>query len=369
MNQHAKRRYQAGLAKLRDPEEDRPRPPPRLLATPEAGKRSHTVEEADAGQRLDRYLAALADTAGEALSRTRIQALIEDGQVSIDGHPTSDPKAKVRSGQTVTLDLPLPVAAEPEGENIPLNIVFEDEHLVIIDKPAGLVVHPSAGHETGTLVNALIAHCGDSLSGVGGVKRPGIVHRLDKDTSGLLVVAKTDAAHQGLAALFADHGRTLRLDREYQAVVWGAPRRGGVINAPIGRHPGQREKQAVVRADRGREAITHWELQEMFRGDETPVAALVSCRLETGRTHQIRVHMAHIGHPVLGDPLYAASVRTKAALLDETSRQLLEQLGRQALHAAVLGFDHPITGDALTFQSELPQDIAVLIEALRARSG
>ncbi|MDT2023383.1 RluA family pseudouridine synthase [Methylocella sp. CPCC 101449] len=369
MNQHAKRRHQAGIFDLPDDDDDLPRPPPRLLATPEAGKRSHTVDETGAGQRLDRYLAGLADAAGEALSRTRIQALIEDGQVTIDGRAARDAKSKVRAGQIVTIDVPPPVAAEPEGENIPLDIVFEDEHLIIVDKPAGLVVHPSAGHETGTLVNALIAHCGASLSGVGGVRRPGIVHRIDKDTSGLLVVAKTDAAHQGLAALFADHGRTMRLEREYLALVWGAPQRGhGTIETAIGRHPTHREKQAVVRDDRGREAITHWELQETFGKRDAPIAALVACHLETGRTHQIRVHMAHIGHPLLGDPVYATGFRTKAARLDEEPRQRLEQLGRQALHAAVLGFDHPITGEALTFESELPQDMAVLLEALRTQA-
>lgn len=369
MNQHAKRRHQAGLFAFPDDDDDLPPPPPRLLATPQPGKRSHLVDEAAAGQRLDRYLAALADAASEALSRTRIQALIENGQVTVDGQLARDAKAKVRTGQTVAIDVPEAAPAEPEGENIPLNIVFEDDHLVVVDKPAGLVVHPSAGHETGTLVNALIAHCGASLSGVGGVKRPGIVHRIDKDTSGLLVVAKTDAAHQGLAALFADHGRTMRLDREYLALVWGAPSRAhGTIEAAIGRHPTHREKQAVVREDRGREAITHWELQETYGRSDAPVAALVSCRLETGRTHQIRVHMAHIGHPLLGDPVYATGFRTKAALLDEASRERLEQLGRQALHAALLGFDHPITGEALTFESELPQDMAVLIEALQAQS-
>jgi len=369
MNQHAKRRHQSALrdlpAETPEPAEATPRRP---LATPEAGLRRYVVDEAAAGLRLDRYLAGLADVAGEALSRTRIQALIEDGLVSVDGRIVNDAKAKVRIGQTIAVDVPEAVPAEPMAENIPLDVVFEDEHLIIIDKPPGLVVHPAAGHETGTLVNALIAHCGDSLSGIGGVKRPGIVHRIDKDTSGLLAVAKTDAAHQGLAALFADHGRTMTLDREYLALVWGVLRRlSGTVDAPLGRHPVHREKHAVVRGDRGREAITHWQVEETFNGVHgTPVASLVRCRLETGRTHQIRVHMAHLGNPILGDALYAGGFRTKAGLLNEAARPLLESLGRQALHAARLGFDHPVTGEPLSFESEPPQDMMQLIEALRS---
>ncbi|MDF2116764.1 RluA family pseudouridine synthase [Roseiarcaceae bacterium H3SJ34-1] len=368
MNQHAKRRHQTALRYL---PVEKPEPaeaaPHRLLATPEAGLRRHVVDADAAGQRLDRYLAGLADAADEALSRTRIQSLIEDGLVTVDGRTVTDTKAKVRAGQTIAVDIPAAAAAEPMGENIPLNVVFEDEHLIIIDKPPGLVVHPAAGHETGTLVNALIAHCGDSLSGIGGVKRPGIVHRIDKDTSGLLAVAKTDAAHQGLAALFADHGRTMNLDREYLALVWGVLRRlSGTVDAPVGRHPVHREKHAVVRNDRGREAITHWQVEETFNGiNGTPVASLVRCRLETGRTHQIRVHMTHLGNPILGDALYAGGFRTKAGLLNEPARPLLESLGRQALHAARLGFDHPVTGEPLSFESEPPQDMMQLIEALR----
>ena len=340
----------------------------RLLASPEAGSRRHVVDENAAGQRLDRYLAGLADAADEALSRTRLQALIEDGQVAVDGRTVTDTKARVRAGQTIEVVIPVAAPARPLPEKIPLDVVYEDEHLIVIDKPPGLVVHPAAGHETGTLVNALIAHCGDSLSGVGGVRRPGIVHRIDKDTSGLLAAAKTDAAHQGLAALFADHGRTLHLEREYLALVWGAPRRAqGTVNAPVGRHPVHREKHAVVRGDRGREAITHWRVEETFAGvSGAPVASLVRCRLETGRTHQIRVHMTHLGNPVMGDALYAGGFRTKAGLLGERARPLLETLGRQALHAARLGFDHPVTGETLTFESAPPQDMARLIEALRA---
>ena len=244
-------------------------------------------------------------------------------------------------------------------------MVFEDEHLIVIDKPAGLVVHPAPGHASGTLVNALIAHCGTSLSGIGGVKRPGIVHRLDKDTSGLLVVAKNDSAHHGLSRLFADHGRTLPLTRRYLAFVWGKPDRlFGTIDASVGRHQTDRLRMAVVPPERGRSAVTHWRLRESFAPGAAPAASLVACELETGRTHQIRVHMAHIGHPVMGDPLYARGFRSKASRLDAASQASLQVLGRQALHAAVLGFEHPVTGEALEFESDLPDDLAALASAL-----
>jgi 23S rRNA pseudouridine1911/1915/1917 synthase len=245
--------------------------------------------------------------------------------------------------------------------------VFEDEHLIIIDKPAGLVVHPAPGHASGTLVNALINHCGASLSGIGGVKRPGIVHRIDKDTSGLLAVAKTDRAHRGFSKLFADHGRTLPLTRSYRVFVWGRPERlFGTVDAPLGRHPTDRQRMAVVTAERGREAITHWRLDESFGPDpKTPVVSLITCQLETGRTHQIRVHMAHMRHPVLGDPLYSKGFRGKANLLAPEARVLVETLGRQALHAAVLGFEHPVTGEMLEFESQLPEDLTALLAALR----
>lgn len=369
MNRRAKDRQQRGWFE-EDTEIEAPATeaaPARLLATPQAGLRSYTVNDEDAGSRLDRFLALQAGAAAEALSRTRIRALIDDGKVSVDGARTDDPGRKMRAGQVVAIDVPEAAPAEPIAENIPLAIAYEDEHLIVIDKPAGLVVHPAAGHESGTLVNALLGHCGDSLSGVGGVKRPGIVHRLDKDTSGLLVVAKTDAAHQGLAALFADHGRTLPLTREYRALVWGVPSRmRGVVDAPIGRHGTHRERQAIVHGERGREAVTHWEVEKTLAGKNgEPVAALVVCNLETGRTHQIRVHMAHIGHPVLGDPLYATGFRTKGARLEEDGRAALEALGRQALHAARLGFEHPATGEWLEFESEIPADMQRLLDALR----
>ena len=326
------------------------------------------VDETDAGQRLDQFLSAQGAVQSENLSRTRVQALIEGGHVVVDGVAAAQAKAKTRAGQVVTIAIPDAAPAEPMGEDIALNIVFEDEHIVVVDKPAGLVVHPGAGNETGTLVNALIAHCGDTLSGIGGVKRPGIVHRLDKDTSGLLVIAKTDAAHQKLSRLFADHGRRLNLTRQYLALVWGAPdRQNGSVDAPIGRHAIQREKMAVVPAARGREAITHWRQLESFGRDREgrPIASLIACELETGRTHQIRVHMAHIGHPLLGDQTYGAGFKTKASYLGDSARAALVALNRQALHARALGFDHPVTGEVLSFESDPPSDFAALMGALK----
>jgi 23S rRNA pseudouridine1911/1915/1917 synthase len=312
------------------------------------------------GERLDRFLAAAALAAN--LSRTRVKSLIEAGHASIDGITATDPSHLLRAGQTAALRLPPPADPAPLGEHIPLEIVFEDDHLIVIDKPAGLVVHPAAGHQSGTLVNALIAHCGASLSGIGGVRRPGIVHRLDKDTSGLLVAAKTDAAHHGLARLFADHGKTLPLTRAYLAFVWGIPARpSGTIDAPLARHATSRQKIAVVPAGRGRRALTHWRLIERFAVGE---ASLISCRLETGRSHQIRVHMAHIGHPVLSDPVYATGFKSKVARLPLAAQACLASLCRQALHAAVLGFPHPVTGVQLHFTSGLPPDLLRLRDAL-----
>jgi 23S rRNA pseudouridine1911/1915/1917 synthase len=317
------------------------------------------------GQRLDRVLAS-----ATALSRTRLKALIQDGAVIVDARTIRDPGYRVNVGDAIVVAVPEPEAAEPEGESIPLNIVFEDDEIIVIDKPAGLVVHPAPGHATGTLVNALIAHCGDSLSGIGGVKRPGIVHRLDKDTSGLMVVAKTDRAHQALAAQFADHGRTGPLRRGYLAFAWGAPTRAkGIIEEPIDRHPKSRDRMAV-RAN-GRTAITHWQVLERFAGktgkkNEKPAASLIECRLETGRTHQIRVHLAHLGHPLLGDAVYGPGFKTKAAQLPPAAREALEGLGRQALHAYLLGLEHPKSGQTLEFRSELPGDLARLHHSLAA---
>ena len=333
--------------------------PPEASATDFA----FTVAPEEAGARLDRFLADRAEIAEAHISRTRIKTLIEQGGAMVAGRVVDDANRRLAVGDEVTLQVPPAEPAEPKGEDIALNIVFEDAHLLVIDKPAGLVVHPASGHETGTLVNALIAHCGDTLSGIGGVKKPGIVHRLDKDTTGLMVVAKTDAAHKGLSRLFEDHGRKLHLVRDYMAFVWGAPDRArGVIDAPVGRHATHRERMAVVPAARGREAVTHFETLEDFG-----VVALVGCRLETGRTHQIRVHMAHIGHPLIGDATYGAGFKTKSALLTPDARAAVAALGRQALHAATLGFEHPVTREEMLFESPLPKDLELLRSALAAR--
>jgi 23S rRNA pseudouridine1911/1915/1917 synthase len=317
----------------------------------------------EAGQRLDRVLAARIP----ALSRSRLKALILDGQVAAGERTIRDPGQSVKSGDTITVTLPPPEEALPQGEAIPLSIVYEDDALIVIDKPAGLVVHPAAGHAQGTLVNALIAHCGDSLSGIGGVKRPGIVHRLDKDTSGLMVVAKTDKAHRALSKQFADKGES-GLERGYLAFVWGVPDRPrGSIDAPLDRHPHARDKRAV-RAG-GRHAVTHWRLLERYAGaDGKPVASLLACTLETGRTHQIRVHLAHIGHPIMGDAAYASGFKTKAARLSPPARAALEALGRQALHAYLLTIEHPESGKNLAFQMELPGDLRRLRDALVAEA-
>jgi 23S rRNA pseudouridine1911/1915/1917 synthase len=318
-----------------------------------------TIADGEHGRRLDSALAARLPS----LSRSRLKALILDGQVTVAGRTIRDPAARVNSGDAVSVSLPAAAPARPAGEDIPLNVVYEDETLIVIDKPAGLVVHPAAGHASGTLVNALIAHCGDSLSGIGGVKRPGIVHRLDKDTSGLMVVAKTDRAHRALSKQFAAKGEG-DLERGYLALVWGAPDRPrGTIDAPLDRHRHARDKRAV--REGGRHAVTHWELRERYSGpDGKPVASLIACTLETGRTHQIRVHLAHIGHPIMGDETYAAGFRTKANRLGPLSRAALEGLGRQALHAHLLTIRHPESGENLAFQSELPGDLRRLHDAL-----
>jgi 23S rRNA pseudouridine1911/1915/1917 synthase len=318
------------------------------------------VAAEEAGARLDRFLAHRFPQA----SRARFQALIANGCVAVEGAAVVEARRKVKAGERISVRLPPAVAAEPLAETIPLDIVYEDDALIVIDKPAGLVVHPAAGHETGTLVNALIAHCGESLSGIGGVRRPGIVHRLDKDTSGLLVVAKTDLAHKGLSEQFAAHGRDGRLERAYLAIVWGAPeRRRGTVDAPIGRHSTAREKMSVAHRSGAREAVTHYEMAESFGAP--PYASLISCRLETGRTHQIRVHMAHIGHPLLGDETYGKGFKASIGKLPEGARAALKALGRQALHAAVLGFAHPVRGEMMHFESDPPADLAALIDSLR----
>jgi 23S rRNA pseudouridine1911/1915/1917 synthase len=325
-------------------------------------KEEIVITEADAGARLDRVLAArVAD-----LSRSRLKALILAGEVSIGGRTIRDPGHRVNAADAVMVAIPPPAPAEPAGEDIPLKVVFEDDAMIVIDKPRGLVVHPAAGNRSGTLVNALIAHCGASLSGIGGVARPGIVHRLDKDTTGLLVAAKTDQAHRSLSAQFADHGRTGPLQRGYLAFVWGVPDRPkGTVAAAIGRHPHARDKMAV-RPD-GREAVTHWEVLERYAGaDGAGVASLLACRLTTGRTHQIRVHLASIGHPLMGDETYGSGFRTKSALLPPHARQALGELGRQALHAYLLGVENPSGGKYLEFRSELPADLDRLRQNLIA---
>ena len=361
----------------------------------QTGHQRFDIDTESIGWRLDRYLAARIPT----LSRSRIQALIVQGHSTVNGTTLGDAGYRVKQGDVVALAVPPAAPAEPAAENIALTIVYEDDAVIVIDKPAGLVVHPAAGHQTGTLVNALLAHCGDSLSGIGGVKRPGIVHRLDKDTTGLLVIAKTDAAHQGLCAQFAAHGRDGKLQRQYLALVWGAlPAAFGTIDVPLGRSSANRTKMAVqARESRGRivqgggmsyeddeedqpgkivarEAITHYQVVETYHSElrlgkqGAPLVAQVRVELETGRTHQIRVHMAHIGHPVLGDATYGAGFKASERRLTEPQAIALRMLGRQALHAAVLGFEHPVTGESMEFESPMPTDMAALIDALRPQA-
>lgn len=316
------------------------------------------VDAETAGGRLDAVLAR----AVPVFSRNRIKDLILTGGVAINGQTLDEPKYKVKAGETITLIAPEPVEAEPAPEDIPLDILYEDEHLVVVNKPVGMVVHPAPGSLSGTLVNALLFHCGDSLAGIGGVRRPGIVHRLDKDTSGVMVAAKTELAHNHLAAQFADHGRTGPLHRAYIAYVWGHTQQArGTVDAPLGRDPNTRLKQAVRRD--GREAITHYAVEARFGGEGWDVTRL-KCELETGRTHQIRVHMAHIGHPLVADAVYAPGFATKVNRLPEAPKSAVLALGRQALHAAELGFEHPVTGEEMLFQAPLPPDLAELQAAL-----
>src|SRR5262245_44275811 len=344
-----------------------------------------TAPQEAAGQRLDKWLAE----AGTGMSRSRLRILIEEGRVTANGAAATDPSAKVIAGAVYVIDPPPPAAADPQPEAIPLDILFEDKHLIVIDKPPGMVVHPAPGQETGTLVNALLHHCGTGLTGIGGVARPGIVHRLDKDTSGVMVAAKSEAAHTALTAMFAAHD----IERAYLAVTRGAPRPlVGRIETNIARSQTDRKKMAVVkekhfRADAwsndpdamgddtlaGKVAITNYRVLETFgRLDATgaqPAAALVECRLETGRTHQIRVHLAHIGAPVLGDQTYGKHRWLKAdgrGPAFERATATAKAFPRQALHATVLGFVHPITQEDLRFERDPPADMADLIDALRA---
>jgi len=306
-----------------------------------------------AGERLDKALAGLL----EDMSRARLQALIAQGALSLDGRVLTDASARSAAG-TYQLSVPAPLAAEPEPEAIPLTVLYEDADLIVVDKPAGMAVHPAPGTWSGTLVNALLHHCAGRLSGVGGVARPGIVHRLDKDTSGVLVAAKTDAAHQGLSKLFAAHD----VERLYVALARGAPRPAkGTIESRLGRSAHDRKKMAVLRSG-GREAITHYATERIFGPGDKPLASRISCRLETGRTHQIRVHLASKGAPCLGDPVYGSGPAAPRV------RDAIEAAGlkRQALHAMVLGFVHPVTGERLRFETPLPRDMAELERLLTA---
>ena len=326
------------------------------------------VTDAEAGERLDRYLAQQLPH----MSRSRVKTLIKEGHARLAGQTIEEPNSRVKSGDEIEFAIPPAEPAIPKGEAIPLQIQFEDDALLVLDKPAGLVVHPAAGNWTGTLVNALIAHCGNSLSGIGGVKRPGIVHRLDKATSGLMVVAKTNQSHQALARAFAERGRRGGLERRYRALVWGVPKPPkGTIKGAIGRKTEQRQKMAIVERG-GKQAITHYEVLRTFGANGSSsegqsvgaVASLVECRLETGRTHQIRVHMAHIGHPLIGDAVYGAGFKSKASALPKSVQQAIQELGRQALHAGELGFTHPVSEEFLSFGSPLPPDMERVIAEL-----
>ena len=324
------------------------------MSTAAETRHRFTVARAEGRARLDRLLADHVP----ALSRSRLKNLIETGRVSIAGETITEPGYRVKPGQDVTLVIPPPTDDTPRAQAMPLQIAYEDDDLIVVDKPAGLVVHPAPGNPDRTLVNALLAHCGASLSGIGGVRRPGIVHRLDKDTSGLMVAAKNDAAHHGLSTQFA----TRRLSRTYRAVVWGVPRPGaGRIEGAIGRDTRNRKRMAV-RASGGKPAVTRYRVLQ----SSAALWSLVECRLETGRTHQIRVHMAHLGHPLLCDALYGGARRRR---LDERLRAALAHCPRQALHAAALGFVHPASGAELAFESPLPADMRALIEALSAGGG
>lgn len=327
---------------------------------------SFTIDEETAGKRIDQFLGH----AIEDMSRARVQVLIKTGHVTKNGKPFLENKYKLRLDDVLTIAIPEPEDPTPEAEDIPLTIVYEDDDIIIIDKPVGLVVHPGPGNWTGTLVNALIHHCGESLSGIGGIKRPGIVHRLDKDTSGLLVVAKNDMAHRHLSAQFADHGRTNDLERRYRAFVWGVPQRiKDTIDEPIGRKQHNRLQMTVLRNDYGREAITHYQLLEKFTGLDVRGLcdiAMVECRLETGRTHQIRVHMRHIGHPLIADALYGSHFQTKITRLEPDLADLITALNRQALHAAILQITHPVSEEVMRFESPFPADLQNLYDKLRS---
>ncbi|MFC3125727.1 RluA family pseudouridine synthase [Pseudoroseomonas globiformis] len=332
------------------PRTDTP-PPPEAATSLEI-----TASSGDAGNRLDRFLAAAIGT----LSRSRVKALIEAGHVSRDGAATTDPSETIRAGALYRMVPPAAVAATPEAQAIPLEILFEDRHLIVLNKPAGLVVHPAPGNPDGTLVNALLAHAGEELTGIGGEKRPGIVHRLDKETSGVMVVAKSEPAHVALSSAFASRD----LERSYLALAWGMPSpSSGAVDAPVGRHPMDRKRMAVV-VKGGKHALTHYATERAWG----TACALLRCRLSTGRTHQIRVHMAHLGHPLVGDPVYLRRLPAAARGLPAEQREVLLAFPRQALHAETLGFRHPETGEMLRFSAPVPADMSALL-ALLDRNG
>lgn len=315
-----------------------------------------TIDAAVAGERLDRTIAASLATQDAAPSRSRIKALIEEGRVTSNGATISDPSRRVKPGEVFTLALPAAAPATAVAQAMPLTILHEDDDVIVVDKPAGLVVHPAPGNPDRTLVNALLAHCGSGLAGIGGVARPGIVHRLDKDTSGLLVAAKNDAAHQSLTAQFA--GRTI--ERVYQAVVWGVPKpRAGTISGAIGRSRQDRKKMAIVAEGRGKAALTRYTVLKTLAGGH---ASLIECRLATGRTHQIRVHLASVGHPLIGDPVYGREPRRRA--LPAAVIEAASGFSRQALDAVTLGFTHPSTAKMVRFSKDLSNDMSDLISRL-----
>lgn len=317
----------------------------------DAARHFVTFDESASGERLDRALAV----ALPALTRSRVKALIEGRRVTLaDGTTIEEPSRKVKTGDRFVVDIPEPEPAIPLPQALALDILYEDSDLLVLNKDAGLVVHPAPGNPDHTLVNALLAHCGDSLSGIGGVRRPGIVHRLDKNTSGVMVVAKNDRAHQALSKLFAAHDLT----RIYQALVWGQPKpKSGTIEAAIGRHPVDRKRMSVRRTS-GRAAVTEYWIEKSFGPALSPIASLIGAKLQTGRTHQVRVHLSHIGCPVVGDPVYGRKTRNAGG------PEALKTFGRQALHAAVLAFRHPTTHKVMNFATELPQDLKRLVASL-----
>ena len=328
-------------------------------ASPE-DRRELAVPDAIPPVRIDAWIAkALADVE-TPLSRSRVKALIEANAVTVDGVAATDAAYRLRGGERIVVHVPPPIPARPDAEPFDLDVLHEDDELIVLVKPTGMVVHPGAGVRSGTLVNALLHHCGRSLSGIGGVARPGIVHRLDRDTSGVMVVAKTDRAHASLSAQFADHGRNGPLERRYIALVWGRPTPpAGTIDAPLGRDVRDRTRRAVTTGADSRAAITHYRTR-----DDLGSVSLVECRLETGRTHQIRVHMAYRGHPLLGDDVYGAGYRSKLRTLAPNAAMAARQLPGQALHAELLAFEHPTTGSTMRFEAPPPASMRRLMDAL-----